>query len=66
MLINAAIDQAAAVWPSVSEVLFIPRNDAEYDRLVEHSEWPARHSEKRRNTSAGIDVTYCGAADRKL
>jgi HTH-type transcriptional regulator/antitoxin HigA len=33
MLDNAVI-QAEQVWPSVAKILYVPHDDAEYDRLV--------------------------------
>ncbi len=34
-MIDAVVLQAEQVWPSVAKILYIPRNEAEYDKLVE-------------------------------
>ena len=35
MLVNAAVERAETTWPTLAEVLYIPRNDAEYEHLVD-------------------------------
>ncbi len=32
---NTSVLQAEKVWPSVAKILYVPHDDAEYDRLVE-------------------------------
>lgn len=33
-MMDAAVRQAEAVWPSVAKILYVPHDPAEYDRLV--------------------------------
>ena len=34
MMLDATVVQAEKVWPSVAKILYVPHDDAEYDRLV--------------------------------
>jgi HTH-type transcriptional regulator/antitoxin HigA len=34
MRVNTTILQAEKVWPSIAKILYVPHDDAEYDRLV--------------------------------
>jgi HTH-type transcriptional regulator / antitoxin HigA len=33
-MVNAIIQEAEAAWPAVAKILYVPRDEAEYDRLV--------------------------------
>ena len=33
MLANAPLSQAEALWPSISQFLYVPHNELEYERL---------------------------------
>lgn len=33
--LTPAIQRALAAWPTVAPILFVPRNEAEYDKLVD-------------------------------
>jgi HTH-type transcriptional regulator/antitoxin HigA len=35
MMLDATVLQAEKVWPSVAKILYVPHDEAEYDRLVE-------------------------------
>jgi HTH-type transcriptional regulator / antitoxin HigA len=34
MMVDAVILQAEQAWPSLAKILYVPRDDADYDRLV--------------------------------
>jgi HTH-type transcriptional regulator / antitoxin HigA len=34
MMVDAIVFQAEQAWPSLTKILYVPHNDAEYERLV--------------------------------
>ena len=34
-MVNATVRQAEAAWPSLAKILYVPHDEAEYERLID-------------------------------